>query len=271
MKRNRIKGKSGKSSKKLVTVVMAAMIVSTVMTAFIPGAAAGNVTAFNITPDQEIAGTISSYIMTLNTTGFSLLNVTIPAGFGAQEPRQDQGGAQIAKIDFWNSSIGWLANVTITANSTQPSNKVDIEAFVNTTIGVIGPIKKLGVPANYTLGNTTTINYSSPPWVSINATLALPTVTKNGSLNISFNIFPLIIKKPNNVSINFGQFVKNPEIPGDYVFTAKADGEPTGVSKTVHIRAPAPVPALTPIGLLALVGILSIVLAFATSGRKAQK
>ena len=72
-----------------------------------------------------------------------------------------------------------------------------------------------------------------------------------------------------NVSIDIKQCVQNPTDPGDYTFEAKVDTDTDYA--TVHIIAPAPVPALTPIGLLALVGILSMVLAFATLRRKVQK
>ena len=72
-----------------------------------------------------------------------------------------------------------------------------------------------------------------------------------------------------NVSIDIKQCVQNPTDPGDYTFEAKVDTDTK--EEIVHIIAPAPVPALTPIGLLALVGILSMVLAFATLRGKVQK
>ena len=71
-----------------------------------------------------------------------------------------------------------------------------------------------------------------------------------------------------NVSIDIKQCVQNPTDPGDYTFEAKVDTATK--EEIVHIKA-VPVPALTPIGLLALVGILSMVLAFATLRRKVQK
>ena len=221
--------------------IAAIMIVCAIMTAFMPAADAGRVTALTITPDTGYINTVSSYNMTMNTTGFSLLNITIPARFAAEAPKYNESGKQIAKIDFWNSSIGWLANTTITANTTKPQNQVDIEAFVNTSFKIYGPIEKLGVPVNYTHGNTTTVNYSVPTVVSVNATLTLPTTDKNGSLNISFYIGPrvaTIISKPNNVSISINQSVKNPSKEGNYSFVARADSELTGKQACVQIKPP---------------------------------
>ncbi len=211
------------------------MIVSAVMIAFMSVATAGNVTAFNITPDWGIAGENSSYNMTMNTTGFNLLNVTIPMGFGAVAPQT--GGERIAKVDFWNSSEGWLANATIKANQTDPSGKVDIEACIKLPLPpLIICTERKGVTANYGSGSTTTIDVGVSG-VSINATLTLPRQTVNGSLNISFNI-PVSIPKPNNVSLNIGEFVKNPDKAGDYNFTAKADSELTGKQDCVQIKTP---------------------------------
>lgn len=258
MKRNRIKGKSGKSSKKLVTVVIAAMIVMVAMTAFTPLAAAG-ITSFTITPDTGMAGEVAAYMVMVNTTGYKsmIINVTIPAGFGAVAPTT--GGEQIAKVDLYKKS-GWFAGATFTSNDTNPSTEVDVEVvFDGVTL-----IKT--IEANYSAGGTTSVSVAYLG-MSLDGDVTLPTATRDGYLNASVTQLDGI--NLTNVSIDIKQFVQNPAEPGDYTFEAKVDGDTADA--TVHIRAPAPVPALTPIGLLALVGILSIVLAFATSKRKVQK
>lgn len=253
MKRNRIKGKSGKSSKKLVTVVMVAMIVMVAITAFTPLAAA-NITSFTITPDTGMAGEVAAYMVMVNTTGYKsmIINVTIPAGFGAVAPTT--GGEQIAKVDLYEKS-GWFAEATFTSNNANPSTKVDVEV-----VSAGGFTASTTIDADYSAGGKTSV---SVPFLYGDVTL--PTATKDGYLNASVTL-PADLT---NVSIDIKQFVQNPAEPGDYTFEAKVDGDTADA--TVHIRAPAPVPALTPIGLLALVGILSIVLAFATSKRKVQK
>jgi len=256
MKRNRIKGKSGKSSKKLVTVVIAAMIVMVAMTAFTPLAAA-DITSFTITPDTGMAGEVAAYMVMVNTTGYKsmIINVTIPAGFGAVAPTT--GGEQIAKVDLYETS-GWFAGATFTSNDTNSSTKVDVKV-----VFFDGFTLTKTIDVNYSAGGKTSVSVLSILYGDV----TLPTATKDGYLNASVTQLDGI--NLTNVSIDIKQFVQNPAEPGDYTFEAKVDGDTADA--TVHIIAPAPVPALTPIGLLALVGILSIVLAFATSRRKAQK
>lgn len=261
MKRNRIKGKSGKSSKKLVTVVMVAMIVMVAITAFTPLAAA-NITSFTITPDTGMAGEVAAYMVVVNTTGYKsmIINVTIPAGFGAVAPTT--GGEQIAKVDLFYraGTSGGLAEATFTSNDTNPSAEVDVKVVFD------GFTVTKTIDVNYSAGGTTSVGVSYLG-MSLDGDVTLPTATKDGYLNASVTL-PGVINLT-NVSIDIKQFVQNPAEPGDYTFEAKVDDYTADA--TVHIRAPAPVPALTPIGLLALVGILSIVLAFATSKRKVQK
>ena len=186
----------------------------------------------------------------MNTTGFTSLNITIPKGFRAETP---PGGALITRADLWwdTPSPGTLYGyVTFTANVTDPSNKVDVFANIGGTTAILRDM-----PVNYAEGATTSIKspFGANPE---RANLTLPTATANG--NLSLHNLPDTIT---NVTVSIGEYVKNPATAGDYVFVAD------GVSETVHIAAPVPVPEFNIFGLLALVGILSVVIAFATLRR----
>lgn len=257
MKRKEVE-KGKKNSKRLVTVVMAAMIVSAVMTAFIPVVAVtGAITSFKITPDTGMAGDVSAYQAVVNTTGVSdslVLNITIPAGFGAVAPTCP--GKLLAQVDIYDTN-GWYANVIFEAGP-DPATQVKVTA----SDGVDTVITTKTV--NYDPGAVSPIS-ASVGSMSLDATVTLPTAGDDGYLNASVEIPG---KTLTNVSIDIKRYVQNPTNPGDYTFIAEVDGDMADA--TVHIKA-VPVPALTPIGLLALVGILSMVLAFATLRRKVQK
>jgi len=241
-----------KSSKRLMSVVMAGIIVSAAMMAFVPLATAA-VTNFVITPANNLAGATSAYTIQVNTTGFTSLDIIIPARFKAVTP---PGGALIARADLWwnTPSPGThYGYVTFTANATDPSNKVDVFADIGG-----GTATLRGMAVNYAEGATTSIKspFGTNPE---RASLTLPTAAAIGSL--SLHDLPDTIT---NVTVSIGEYVKNPTT-GDYTFVAD------GVSETVHIRAPAPpvpVPEFNIFGLLALVAILAVAIAFATLRRK---
>lgn len=230
-----------KSGKKLVGVVMIGIVVSAVMMTLLPLAAA-QVTKFEITPANNIAGATSAYTIQVNTTGFKSLNITIPEGFGAKIP---SGGDLIARVDLWwdtptpGTHYGY---VTIRANASDPSGKMEVYADIG------GGTASLTEDVNYAEGATTSIlsPFGAHPE---RAKLKLPTASEKGCLNITG-----LPDEITNVTVSIGKFVRNPAIAGDYVFIAD------GVPETVHIRA-IPVPVVSTFGLLALIGILSIVLA----------
>jgi hypothetical protein len=240
MKR-KVRDEEDKSGKKLRGVVMIGIVVSVVMTTLMPLAAApAIVTNFTITPDTGMAGAKSEYTAVVNTTGVTSLNITIPAGFRVVAPTS---AVQIAEIDVYNAT-GTHGYITITANTSDPQNKIDVTAG---TEGI--ELTARGIAVNYAAGATTTIARTAFGY-SAAVTLRLPTDSSNGSLNISV---PAELSITNG-SISIGRFVRNPVVARDYEFTAD------GVPETVHITA-IPVPVVNTIGLLALVGIMSIVLA----------
>lgn len=241
-----------KSSKKLVCGVMIGIVVSAVMMTFMPLAAA-QVTKFEITPANNIAGATSAYTIQVNTTGFKSLNITLSEGFKVKTP---SAGDLIARVDLWwdtppGTHYGY---VTFRANVTDPSGKMDVFADIG---GATATLQ--GMEVNYAEGATTSIKspFGTHPE---RAKLKLPTAVEKGCLNITG-----LPDEITNVTVSTGEFVKNPAIAGDYVFTADE------VPETVHITAnpnPNPVPAVNAIGLLALVVILSIVLATSVKRRR---
>ena len=185
-------------------------------------------TSITITPDTGITGQVSAYDIIVNTTGFKSLAVSIPAGFGARTP---SGGEQIARADLWwkNESEPYYGYVTFTANTSEPSEKMDVYA----QIGGSTPEYK-GMAVNYTEGAVISIKspFGSHPE---RANLTLPTEYANGSLKI-FGLPDTIT----NVTVSIGAFVQNPTTAGTYTFTARAEGEAVGKSAVVTISAPAP-------------------------------
>jgi hypothetical protein len=199
-------------SKRSLSIVIAAVIISSMMTLFMPLAAA-SVASFTITPDTGTTCTVDTYSAVVNTTGFTSLTITIPAGFVAVAPTT--GGVQIARVDLWDSS-GYYGYALFTANNANPSKKVD----VYTNIG--GDIVTTTQKIDYGPGGITSI--MSPFGGPSEVTLTLPTDSVDGRFVISLPASIVLT----NVTIDINRFVRNPAIPGDYVFTA--DGVPETVS-----------------------------------------
>lgn len=145
-------------------------------------------------------------------------------------------------VDFYNAS-GWYGNVTIWSGDIlggNPSTKVSIDGYNQSEV-YSGA--KIDFNVNYSAGGKTVIpspfGTTHPDVIN----LTLPTDSLDGSLNISL---PASINLT-NATINVRQFVKNPSAPGNYTFTAKADGEPAGETETVVIKPAPPAPTPTPI------------------------
>ena len=202
--------------KKSLTVILAAIIVSSVMTAFVPLAAAG-ITNFKITPSTGITGEVAAYTVVLNTNSeFKTLNITIPEGFGAQAPIDSE---LIARVDLWNGTQ-YYGYVTFTANGSDPSNKVDVHADIG------GDTAEATINVDYNAGGTTHVGSPFAGGASY-ATLTLP--SSDGKVDVSL---PMGMK---DVTVDVKQFVKNPTACGNYTFSAKVNGG-TAVEYTVCIR-----------------------------------
>lgn len=194
-----------KDSKKSLSVVIAAVIMGSVMTAFMPLAAA-DITSFTITPDTGTAGAVAAYEAVLDTTAeFTSLNIILPAGFGVEEP---SGGELIARVDLWNNTLHY-GYVTFTANTSDPSNKLDVFADIG------GGTAEATIDVDYSEGGTT--NVGSPFDGASYANLTLPTDLADGSLDVSL---PMGMRK---VSIDIEEFVKNPTTCGNYAFDITVD------------------------------------------------
>ena len=204
--------------------VMAAVIVGLMMFAFMPAASAG-VTSFTVTPSTGIVGAVDSHDIFVTTTGVTSINITIPAGFIAVAPGNP--GEEIARVDFWNSSIkAYYGHAIITAG-TNPAAQVDIDCefgddAITTTQNV-----------DYTAGKTNVFT-SGFACDHSSATIKLPTETlEEGYINITINC----TKCPcfngswrlDAVAISIGEFVRNPLTAGNYDFEAN------GKTATVEI------------------------------------
>ena len=184
-----------------------------------------SVTSLTITPNTGITSKVQAYNIIVNTTGFTSLNVTIPAGFRAKTP---SGSGQIARADLWwaNEEDPHYGYVTFTANAT---DKMDVYAHIG-GLGMTYP----GMPVNYTAGGTTSVKSPFGSHAE-RANLTLPTESASGCLKISG-----LPDRITNVTVSIGDFVQNPDSTATYTFTAKSDGEAVGKSATVTIEAPSP-------------------------------
>ena len=254
------------------SVVLAAMVV-VIAAALVPIATA--TVDLAITPDTGIAGERAAYRVDVDTGGYDgcvIVNVTIPAGFGAIAPTTDDFGGQwgdpplIATAYLYNQSNSLLATVKLTANKDNPTTEM------NVSIDAGGAPANFIISVDYNPGGETHVGPASVQGMNISGHVTSPTETRNGYLNAT--IEPpagtgITIK---SVTIVFENFVQNPTEEGLYLFTASArpceGGDPESDTATIHIRGPAPLPALTPIGLIALVGLLSVVLVGATVRRR---
>jgi len=195
---------------KSLSVVIAAVLVSSVLIASMPLAAAappGNI--FEIEPCRSPPGEELGYgVIIDHPAGFKSLDMTIPAGFRAVPPGC---GELLAKARATDDE-GKVYSMIFTANSTD-ANKIDLhcvcgEDEVNYTFD-----------ANYSKGGS--INISVSCWGSAYANLTLPTSTVNGSLKMSLAGSS---KNLTSVEIRIREFVKNPAICGPYTFDLTANG-----------------------------------------------
>ncbi|KAF5430277.1 hypothetical protein C5S36_13460 [Candidatus Methanophagaceae archaeon] len=256
-----------------VSVVLAAMVV-VIATAFVPIATAQERVTLDITPDTGIAGERAAYqaVATANP-GYQrcvLINVTLPAGFGAIAPTGP--GQEIATAELYGEfgEHEWYAKTRFESNSQDYLNQM------NVTISNNGDVGTYVIPVDYGPGGGAQVGPADVGGMQgvggmhINkSVLVLPTDTEDGYLFGNITIPDGVILTHSTLNIN--RYVRNPPEEGEYNVTLElVDGEGYVESDTatIHIRSPAALPALTPIGLIALVGLLSVVLVGATVRRK---
>ena len=212
--REEAKAKKNIKIKKSLSVAMAAVLVSSVLMAFMPLAAAGGAASLVITPDEGITDKVSAYNVDIDTTGFNSLDLTIPAGFGADPP---EDGDLIADISLRDKE-GNEYEMTLTANG---DDKIDLVCVcgcdtVEYTFG-----------ASYGEGDTIEVTVSCGG--ESTAKLTLPTSGADGSLELTS-----ALKTITNVDISIKEFVENPTACGDYEFDLAVNGATD--SDTVYIR-----------------------------------
>jgi len=179
-------------------------------------------------------------------------NTTIPAGVFVVAPTT--GGVQIVRTDFWNGS-GYVGYVTIKSNGTNPSSKVDVEAQVLGDSAL-----SLGVPVTYAPGGTFIIPSPLPGGAAM-LQVRWPTDTEEGYANVS--VPGLLLQ---NITDVYKIGLCCPE-PGErFWFHATAESDPVGMYDSVVCSAQ--VPVYNTLGVATLVGIMCVVLGFATARRK---
>jgi len=118
-----------KDSRNLLSVVMVAILIGSVLMAFIPPVAASvTITNFVITPADNTAGVTSAYTIQVNTTNFTSLTATIPKGFKAKTP---SAGNLIATVDlWWDNPSPYYGCITFRANTSSPATRMDVRADI---------------------------------------------------------------------------------------------------------------------------------------------
>lgn len=208
------------NSKKSLTVVMAAIIVSSALIASMPLAAAnGGIDTFTIAPCRSPPDAELAYAVIINhASGFNSLTMSIPAGYKAKAP---VGGEVLAEAWALDDG-GGNYHMTFTANGT---DKIDLHCVCG------GDEVNYTFPASYGQGDS--INISVSCWGSAYANLTLPTAAANGSLNLSLAGSSKQLK---NVMISIKQFVQNPGTCDPYTFDVTANCDTA--SYTVCIMHP---------------------------------
>ena len=207
------KGRGREEAKKNIIKksLSVAILVSSVLIASMPLAAA-DITSFTITPCRSLPGEVFdkpgyTVNMTIDATGFTSLDMVIPAGFEAKAP----GGGELL-AEAWlldNESHDYY--LKFTANGT---DKIDLYCECG------------GDKVNYTFdasyGEGDSINISVSCHGSVYANLTLPKSTVNGSLKMSLQGAS---KKLKHVNISIKEFVRNPAASGRYTFDVTANGD----------------------------------------------
>jgi len=244
-------------------VVLAAMVVVIAAT-LVPIATAQERVTLDITPDTGIAGERAAYqaVATANP-GYNesvVIELSLPAGFGAIAPTGP--GQVIATAELYGEN-GWLAKTKFESNSQDYLTKMDV------TISNNGDLGTYVIPVDYGPGGGAHVGPTDVGGMHIECILTLPTATVDGFLLGDITIPEGVTLTQSTLNIN--RYVRNPPEEGDYNVTLElvdGDGVINSTTETIHIRSPAALPALTPIGLIALVGLLSVVLVGATVRRK---
>jgi len=256
------------------SVVLAAMVV-VIAAALVPIVTAQERVTLDITPDTGIAGErVAYHVVATADPGYKgcvLINMSLPAGFGAIAPTGP--GQEIATAELYGEfgEYEWYAKARFESNSQNYLN------LMNVTISNNGDFGTYVIPVDYSPGGGAQVGPAEVGGTQdvggmyIKSVLVLPTDTVDGFLFGNITIPEGVTLTHSTLNIN--RYVRNPSEEGDYnvnlsVAPCTADVDPEWGNATIHIRSPAALPALTPIGLIALVGLLSVVLVGATVRRR---
>lgn len=236
-----------KAREKLPGIVKIALVASVVMLGLTPLAnAAIDIT---ITPNVCHSCMVTTYKVEITSdTPWTWQNTTIPKGFYVAP----LSGSEIVRTDF--SGNGHVGFVIITVNASDPSgNTVDVFAQVD------GDSASTTQTISFAPGATFTI--TSPFGGASMMEVRWPTETEEGYAYLSVP-FQLL-----NITDQYTLGLCCPEPGEESWFTATSEGNLEGDSASVicSLRA---VPVYNAFGLAALVGIMSVVLGFATLRRR---
>jgi len=248
------------------SVVLAAMVV-VIAAALVPIATAQERVTLDITPDTGIAGERAAYqAVATADPGYNesvLIVLSLPAGFGAIAPTGPGQVIANATLSGEKGETEWLAKTKFESNSQDYLNLMDV------TISNNGDVGTYVIPVDYGPGGGAQVGPTDVGGMHIECILTLPTATVDGFLLGDITIPDEVTLTQSTLNIN--RYVQNPPEEGEYNFTlglSDREGNIESATETIHIRSPAALPALTPIGLIALVGLLSVVLVGATVRRK---
>ena len=241
-------------TEKKLTGILKIPILATVLVMGLMPLATADITSFIISPDTLVAGECNGgFELWLNSsTDMYWHNTSIPPGCEIKIPSET--GVTIVSTEFSDAS-GPKGKVTILTNNTDPANPtVDVVYSIDGGDEVTVP----NYPINLGRGKCFTI-----PVGGNELNICMPTETQDGFLNASTTFPVRSFRDEWNAWL-----CCPPDITTEHVFNATTEDTPFGVEYPVICLPPTAVPVYSTLGMAGLIGIMSVVLGFATMRRK---
>ena len=240
----------------LTGIVKIALVLSVLTIGLTPLASAG----LTITITPGIADCVwKTYTVEITSPcnePWSWQNTSMPTEIRVEDLVPTAGGVQLVRTDFWNCSK-YVGHVIIKSNTSDPTGSVDVFAMV-TNGDVLYSNNTQSI--DYTQG---AVNVFTSPFPGGESKLVVkwPTDTEEGWANVSLSFMHLT-----NITDQYTLQLCCPPGAEQICFKATSSSDPDG--DVFCIDCAEEVPVYNAFGLAAVVGIMGVVLGFATLRRK---